>query len=154
MIYFSFVKKTWKVRKVQRFMTLIVSRTSLQLTITLIIVNVGLCARVLIRVKWVTVTDMQQYVVGSRSHHIPNIPDWIQSSSEASAGPWPDQHRCQTFAHAYVCSRNTCFYCSALAVPTTAGHRRLSKTQTFITTFNFHICYNEAMHGLPTLVFL
>ena len=51
MIYCSFVKKTWKVRKVQRFMTLIVSRTSLQLTITLIIVNVGLCARVLIRVK-------------------------------------------------------------------------------------------------------
>ena len=77
------------------------------------------------------------------------------------------QHRCQTFAHAYVCSRNTCLCGSALAVPTTTSYRRLSKTQTFNTTFKIGyenqeggiseyvtmLTGNETMHGLPTLTF-
>ena len=45
------------------------------------------------------------------------------------------KHRCQTFAHAYVCNRDTCLCGSALAVLTITSHRRLSKTQTFTTTF-------------------
>ena len=74
---------------------------------------------------------------------------------------------CMMLTRTNVCMRTFVAVIRAFVlVPTTTSHRRLSKTQTFITTFKkgiwklrrgyFGICYNvnnEAMHELPTLTF-